>query len=363
MSGRTLFWWVISITLSTTAIGCRHAAVVDEHEPVVAVHCASPTRQPVDESVALRGRTEPPPGGDLPVASQVPGRIVQVDVIEGQHVARGDVVASVDDVASRDALRQADAAVVQAKATLANANVTLDRTKALVAKGIAPKQELDDATARADGAKAGVDASIAAADLARRTLGRVVVRSTFDGIVTKVWRGAGALVDGTSSTPIVQLAAADHLEFLADATEQELSSIAVAQTAQGELVAQGQASPFTGVVLGRSSAIDPTTGLGFVRITLAPGTKASVGAYGRVVVAVGHREGVLVVPTTAIRGSVSDGVEIALCLDGKAEVRTVSVGYRDAKVTEIVKGLDDKERVAIDHVLGLETGTAIEELP
>ena len=67
----------------------------------------------------------------------------------------------------------------------------------LVRRGIAPRQELDDAIGRADGARAAVHASVSAEDLARRTLGRVQVRASVAGIVTHVWRGPG----GWSSWP------------------------------------------------------------------------------------------------------------------------------------------------------------------
>ncbi|MGH7296832.1 MAG: biotin/lipoyl-binding protein, partial [Polyangiaceae bacterium] len=55
----------------------------------------------------LEGRIAAPPGGDLPVASQVPGRIDTVSVREGDHLTAGALVATIDGGASRDALQQA----------------------------------------------------------------------------------------------------------------------------------------------------------------------------------------------------------------------------------------------------------------
>ena len=339
---------------------CHKTEPPAEGPAAIEVRCLAPDRVAIDETVALRGRIEPPPGGDLPVASQVPGRIVSVAVQEGQHVAQGDLVAVVDDVSSRDASLQADAAVAQAKASLGNAQVSLERIKTLVDRGIAAKQELDDASARVEEAKGALNATVAAADLARKTLGRVAVRSSFDGVVTKLWRGAGAIVDGTAATPIVQLAARANIELVADATEQELASIAEGQIAHGQLVATHGDVPFDGVVRARSSTVDSMSGLGSVRIVVAAGTTALVGAYGRVVITTGHREAVRVVPTAAIRGSISDGVEVVVCKDGVAEIRTIVVGHRDAEHTEVVSGLADDETIAVDHVLGLEDGTALQ---
>jgi membrane fusion protein (multidrug efflux system) len=339
---------------------CRPAAEAEEKTPPVAVRCVAPTREAIDETVALRGRIAPPPGGDLPVASQVAGRVVSVAVHEGQRIASGDLVASVDDAASRDAVRQAEASVVQAKASEVNADTTLERARALVARGIAAKQELDDAVARAEAAKATVNAANAAADLARRTLGRVQVRSSFDGIVTRVWRGAGALVDGTAATPIVQLAAAGGVEFVADATDGELQRVEEGQAVHGTLAGSGAA--FEGKVRARSSALDPATGLGTVRIALAQSdARVPIGAFGRAVITTAHRDGVLLLPASALRGAVADGAEIALCKEGKAALRTVKVGWRDDARFEPLEGVEPTDRAAIDHVLGLDQDTPITE--
>jgi RND family efflux transporter MFP subunit len=278
-------------------------------------------------------------------------------VHEGEHVAEGLVIAVVDDSASRDALRQADAALVQAKATQTNAEVTLDRVRQLVARGIAAKQELDDALARADQARAGVNAAVAASDLARRTLGRVQVRSTFEGVVTRVWRGPGALVDGTASTPIVQLASSMLTEFDVDATERQLLAVSEGQPATVQLTTGGD--PLRGSVRARSTALDPATGLGFVRIAIDGQPPLTLGTFGSARIIVGKREAALTVPAAAMRGAVADGAELVVCRDGKAEVRTVGVGWRNDEKVEIVRGLVAGESVSVDHVLGLETGTPI----
>jgi RND family efflux transporter MFP subunit len=343
-------------------VAACHAPAVDdaEKDTPVTVRCEAPRVGPVDETVALRGRIQPPPGGDLPVASQVAGRLAQVAVREGQAIREGDVVATIDDANTRDALRQADAALAQARAIDANAQVTLDRTRALVQRGIAARQELDDATAKAQEAHANVASVAASADLARRTLGRIVVRSSFAGIVTKVWRGAGALVDGTAATPVVELSATNVLEFVADATGAELSRVHEGNAVRGDLT-DGVA--FDGAVRACARALDPSTGLGTVRIVPHLSGDVPVGAYGRVVVDVGHRDTVRTLPTTALRGAVADGAQVAVCKDGKAEIRTVRVGWRDETRFEVDDSVKDGERVAVDHVLGLEDGTAIAETP
>jgi RND family efflux transporter MFP subunit len=332
----------------------------EDPPPIIEVHCALPERVSLDEMVSLRGRLQPPPGSDLAVASQVPGKVMRVQVHEGQRLTAGALVAVVDDTTSRDAVRQAEASLAQARAGETSADLLLNRTQELVVRGIAARQELEDAKAKAETAHAGVSAATAAADLAHRTLGRVQVRSTLEGVVTRVLRGPGALVDGSSATPIVQLASAGTTEFIADATERELASLDSGQAAFIALV--GLDSKLKGTVRIRSSALDPATGLGNVRIALdGPPSEAPIGAYGQVSIVTRHRDGVLVLPSAALRGAVLDGAEIVLCKEGKAEVRTAKIGYRDDQRFEVVEGVAPGERAAIEHVLGLQSGTPIRE--
>lgn len=352
---------LVFLAASTSLAACRTAATAEPESNAApaAIHCEAPQTQAVDDTISLRGRLQPPPGGDLPLASQVAGRVAQVLVHEGEMIREGDVIATVDDANVRDSARQAQAALDQARATEASAEATLARTQALVTRGIAARQELDDATGKAAEARAAAEAASASADLARRTLGRVVVRSSFGGIVTKVWRGAGALVDGTASTPVAELAATRAVEFVAAATGPDLARVVEGDSVHGSL---GAGADFDGTVIARGRAIDPATGLGSVRVAVPRlAQDVPIGAYGRATVVVEHREGVPTLPTSALRGAVLDGAEVAVCAHGHVEIRKVRVGWRDDDRFEVCEGVSTGEKVAVDHVLGLEDGAPVSE--
>ena len=356
-----------SVLLVLAAMSCKGRSESESDKGAartVTVHCAKPTKEALDDTVTLRGRIEPPPGGDLSVASQVAGRVVSVAVKEGDRVGPGDVVATMEDAPVRDAARQTDAALAQARAADVNAATTLERTKALVARGIAARQELEDATAKAAAAREAVAGASAASDLGRRTLGRVQVRAGIAGIVTKVFRGSGALVDGTAATPILQLSATGGTELVADVTQRELVRLVEGQVAKGTLAGEGGLA-VEGTVRSRPRSLDAATGLGSVRITLtSEGAQAlAVGAFARVVVTTGRHEAAVVVPVTALRGTVSDGAELVVCAGDKASLKVVKVGYRDDKRVEILAGIAPNDEIAIDHVLALEDETPIKRAP
>jgi multidrug efflux pump subunit AcrA (membrane-fusion protein) len=112
----------------------------------------------------------------------------------------------------------------------------------------------------------------------------------------------------------------------------------------------------------RARALDPATGLGTVRVAV---TKAPdgvlIGTFGRAVLQTGHRDNVPTLPSAALRGAVADGAEVAVCKDGKASLRPVKVGWRSEERFEVTDGVKPDEKVAIDHVLGLEDETPIAE--
>ncbi len=336
-------------------VACSRASEGRDEATPVEVHCESPAPRPMQRSLVVRGRVAPPPGSDVAVASQVPGRVSRLEVLEGDHVDVGTVIATVDDAPSRDALSQADAAVTQARSNSANADLTLDRVRELTKRGIAAKQELDDATARADQAHAALTSTVAAADIARRTLGHVRVRSAFAGTVTRIFRGPGALVDGSAQTPIAQLAATDAVELLVDVSERDLVSLADGQLAHVTL-ATGEA--IEGHVRAVGAALDPTTGLGFARVTLAQG-RARIGEFGSASIVLQKKDAALTVPLSAIRGALADGATVVVCDGDKAALRKVMLGDRDDAVVEIASGLEASDAVAIDHVLGLDNDTPI----
>jgi len=349
------------ICAGALSMGCAPKGEEKETPEPIAIHCVTAKLQSVDLAVTLRGRVAPPPGRDLPISSQVPGRIVSVKVAEGTRVSAGALIAEVDDATSRDALREAQASVSRARASARNAEATLARVRTLVERGIAASQELDDAVAAADREKADVHAAEAAASSARVTLGRVKIKAPFGGSVTRVWRGPGALVDGTAGTPIVQIASSE-LELALDATSEELAGVQSGQKVAVELDAERR--HLTGVVRARPEALDPASGLGVVRVQLANAEPPPmVGSFGVGVIDEGRKASALVVPASALRGAVSDGAELVVCKDGKADIRTVTTGFRDGKLVEVLSGLKAGERVAVDRVLGLEQDYPLADAP
>jgi RND family efflux transporter MFP subunit len=346
--------------VSMAVVGCRHA------EPVAAparrtVRCAAAEAATMTDAIELRGTVSPLPERDAQVAAQVAGRLLRVQVREGDVVGVGQPVASVDDAPLVDDARAAQAVVARTRAELENAKATSTRVQRVFEHGIAARQEVDDAKARADTTAAAQSEAEAAAHRAERQVERATVRSPLKGVVVRVLRRPGELVDGTPATPVVEVADPSQLELTADATASDLVRIQKGQTADVVVAALPQAS-WTGKVAAVSPAVDRTTGLGVVRVTLELATmvRPPIGVLGTARIRTGKARQAVVVPKEALRAGAGTEAEVVLCgVDGLAHVRSFGRGASWAGKVE-APGLAAGQTVVVDPVLGIADGEAID---
>src|SRR5271157_2765447 len=170
---------VVGVSLFVLAGAWRYlsgkldAATVVEVQRVKSMSAAS-----APEGVVLNATGYIVAAHKIEVAAKVIGRVKWIGVDKGDHVREGDVIVRLEDdeyqaqllqgkgqLANLQAkldealhgsrpeeIAQALANLNSAKADLDNARITLDRARLLVNEKVAPRQQLDDAQARYDGA-------------------------------------------------------------------------------------------------------------------------------------------------------------------------------------------------------------------
>jgi RND family efflux transporter MFP subunit len=341
----------------------------DEAKGPVTVGCAPAELGPVSDRISLRGVVGVPPDKDAVVAPAVAGRVLDVKVHEGDRVAAGAPLATIDDPTLAPAVREAEAAQASAAAAKANADAALARATRLVDQGIAPRRDVEDAQARAASATADVSAANARRDAAERQLGRARVTAPIAGVVVHVLRRAGELVDGTPGTPVVEIADPVSLEMKADVPAADLVRIRDGITAEIHLDALADV-PLDGKVVLVSPAVDASTGLGSVRVSITPppesaGIVLKLGLAGTIAITASRRAAAVTVPAAAVRRSTDGGEEVVVCAKGEkdaltASVRAIKVGARTGDRVEIASGVTAGEQVVVRHVVGLEDGAELE---
>ena len=343
--------------------GCRHGET-EPPTPKRKVRCAPAVARSITDGVELRGTIAPLPDRDAQVAAQVPGRILRVLVREGDAVKAGQEVARLDAAPLADDAAQAEAARDKTVAERKNAEATRARVERVFEHGIAARQELDDALARAEAARAAEGEAGAAARRAHRQVERAVIRSPLAGVVVRVMRRPGELVDGTPATPVLEIADPARLELTADAPAGDLVRIARGQTAS-VTVAALPGSSWKGLVAAVAPAVDPATGLGVVRVALEPSgeRRPPIGLLGLARVAIGAARPAVMIPRVAIRAGDRGDLEVVVCgQDGAAHVRSVARGLQLGGEAE-AGGVAAGEAVAVEPVLGIADGDPIELAP
>jgi RND family efflux transporter MFP subunit len=344
------------------ALACGRAAD-PPREHAVAVGTAKVETGTITEWIRLYGRIAPPPDGDATLAPQVAGLIRTVPVREGQSVRAGEVLARIEGAPLDDALRAAEAAERRAEAEATFRKTVAARTRTLVDKGVASRQEAESDEAAAVAAEAAQAEASSALATARRRRGWAEVRAPFDGVVVRVFRRQGESVDGTPATPVIQVASTKGAQVAAEATAEVLARLLIDQPA--EVAPKGSTGPALAAhVIRISHAVDNTTGSGEVRFDFggaAPTLPLGLGVQVRV--AVGHKDGALIVPVKALRHGEDGKTEAVVVDQGKAVIRSVVTGLAEEDRIEVVSGLAADETVVVDDPVGLAEGTLLVPRP
>lgn len=164
-------------------------------------------------------------------------------------------------------------------------------------------------------------------------------------------RKVGESVDGTTATPIAEVADLRVLELHAQAPPAALRPLRDGMRATIQVL--GSDAPIAGTVARVAPAVDPATMLGLVRIALASADGIQVGTAATGRISFRQRPGVRV-PASALRRSLIGEDEVVVCAGGTAHVRKVEIGSRGDQGVEIKDGLKAGEQVVVDHVLGLQ---------
>ncbi|HEX7481467.1 MAG TPA: efflux RND transporter periplasmic adaptor subunit [Polyangiales bacterium] len=346
--------------------GCQ-ARGHDDAEPAlgaIEVVCEAAHAGNIAEHVELRGVVRPPPEREVLVSSLVAGRLREVRIHEGDRVTKGQVLAVVDDPALSAATTEAEAGSASAEAGYETARGALARAERLFTQGIAAKREVEQAKAAAAAAEAEVKAKRAHQGMASAQLARAQVTTPIDGVVVRLHRAPGDVVDGTSQTPLAVIADPSVLELRADAPAAALVRLQTGASVDIHLDALPD-QLLHGRLAVVSPSVDTETALGSVRIAIDKSSLAlKIGLAGHADIQMGERQAVTLVPSRALRRSTTGVDELVVCAAdnaGKlaAQVRSVKIGVRQGDVSEVKQGVGLGELVVVDHALGLQDGAAL----
>lgn len=199
-------------------------------------------------------------GGVIQVASRTAGVVREVEVIEGDRVTKGQILARQEDDAPRLAVATAQAAVTQAQAQLGVTQVQLaaaQREKARLDElaGVVSHQQIDqaaDAVASAEAALVSERATVGVMQTqlneARFRLDQTIIRAPVDGLIVRRYANPGVGASTLNVTPMFDLEPAGGRIVRAEVTESALPSVRLGQPVR--IVPEAdQSKAFPGVVM------------------------------------------------------------------------------------------------------------------
>lgn len=218
----------------------------------------------------IKGRT------DIEIRPQVTGFITKVHVDEGQHVRKGQVLFTLDQVQLQAAVDAAQAAVNQAETAVSTATLTANNKRKLFDQNIISEYEWQMADNTLRQAKAQLASAQAQLVSAKKNLAYTEVTSPSDGVVGTIPNREGSLASPTSMTPLTTVSDNNQVYAYFSLTEKDLLDMSDNGTASLDKriasmpavklrLADGNIYPFEGKVATVSGVIDNTTGAASVR--------------------------------------------------------------------------------------------------
>lgn len=260
---------------------------------------------------------------------KIPGTISAIEVAEGQHVSKGQLIAEIDDASLRSNLRIAQSA-------LATARDTYDRMK-----------KLHDVHAISEMKWVEVQNALTAAEsaehIAHNALTDTRIYSPISGYVSERFADVGSTV--APAAPVVKVVEISPLKICISVPESEIGSIGSSTTAAVTVQAAGNAC-FTAEFAEKGVATNPLSRSYTVKFNtdnpdgiMLPGMLCTVN-----LMSAAASTGI-VVPTGAVMLGAGNETYVWTVTDGKADKRTVTLGNYTPEGVVIEQGLEAGDTV------------------
>ena len=160
----------------------------------------------------------------------VPARVAERPVTSGSHVAKGAVLARLDDGEFRNAVDLAQAAAAQLKAQWEQAGRDRRRIAKLTASRVTTVSDLEKATTREKSLEASLEAATAKLKEAQRLLKETVLKAPFSGTVTGLSIQPGEWA--VPGQPAIELTGDGDMELVVEVPESVVTRLSVGQPVQ-----------------------------------------------------------------------------------------------------------------------------------
>lgn len=245
---------------------------------------------------------------DVKVFSKIPDRIERFFVDEGDRVTKGQPIARIVATTIEQGVKQAEAALVAARAQEANLQVEFERAKRLFNENAMSRQQYDAIQTQFEAAQAQATQAAAALNSIQSQLQDATVSASISGIIGKRYYESGDMAN--PATPLVSIVQMDQVKIVFNATEEDLGKLVVGQDAFVRVRSYPDRQ-FPGKVNRISPVLDALTRMATLEVLLDnPDYLLKPGMYAEVEVVTGIIDEVMVVPRfSAIESTVMERID------------------------------------------------------
>ena len=382
--GRGLVWVVLVAALAAAGFGAwrwfAREQLLEVETALVSARQAGTQAAVLNASGYVTARRR------ATVSSKITGKVVEVNLEEGQAVTQGQVLARLDDATMRAALALAQAqaeasrrAVRENEVRLAEAKVTLARTSRLIKDGLTTQVEVEAAQAEVDSLDARIEATrqqVLVAerqiDVQRTALDDTVIRAPFSGVAISKDAQPGEMVSpvsaggGFTRTGIGTIVDMKSLEIEVDVNESYINRVSAGQPVTAVLDAypewQIPARVITTVPTADRQKATVLVRIAFTQLDprMLPDLGVKVTFLREADAAVAEdRKPVMLVPRAAITTEGSQSYVFVVDANGVVDRRAISTGGNDGDRAEVRAGLAAGERVVVSPPATLAGGATV----
>lgn len=328
------------------------------------------TTRAVEKAVPLTVRTvgSGEAFSSVEVRPQVSGLLTSVLFAEGEDVAEGQVLFTIDPKPFQVALQQAEATLAKDQAQAGNAQAILNRNTELLKNGLVSQSDYDTVKTNAEALEAATKVDQAQVDNAKLQLAYTKISAPISGRTGALLVHQGSLVRTSDATPLVVINQITPIRAVFAVPGQYLAQIRTGQ-AEAPLLAEARPAGSAGLsVPGTLSfvdnAVDASTGTIKLKATFKNDDRRLwPGELVEVTLRLSLDPHAIVVPTTAVQNSQQGQFVYVVAGDRTVAMRPVKVSRTNGDDAVVSDGLKSGEEVVTDGQLRLTPGAKVTVKP
>lgn len=278
---------------------------------------------------------------------EVGGEVQQVGVRQGEEVRQGTVVMTIAAHQDEDAVKEQQSRVHEATVAVQDASANYEHEQALLEQGATTQQAVDNMKAILDRANATLQTVKTSLAIRRSQTGKGTIQAPITGIVTKVNVNVGDVIP--ANTEAIVILDPSSFKVYADIDELDINRVRPGQEAFVAFDAMPSRRFRARVerVVPQADEVTKTLPVILALSDYVPGL--SDGLTATVNIVEERRSNALTIPASALLDPNDTSATVFVVNDySKLDARTVRLGVRGEDYVEVLEGVREDERVALN---------------